>query len=219
VTGLLITFEGPDGAGKTTQIKLLNEALQAGGYGVVLTREPGGTLIGDQIRQVILNPDHKEMAAETEVLLYAAARAQHIRQKIVPALRQGKIVLCDRFVDASLAYQGYGLGVGEEMVRTINQFATGGVMPEITFLLDIPPEEGRKRLEKRARLDRIEQKDLAYHQRVREGFLKLAEREERIMVIDATQEIDVIHRVVLHAVGKLLAAKRITPKASFTEAD
>ncbi len=206
---MFITFEGPDGAGKTTQIKLLYEALKAGGYRVVVTREPGGTSIGDRIRELLLDPDQKEMAAETEVLLYAAARAQHVQEKIVPALQEGKLVLCDRFVDASLAYQGYGLGLGEAQVRVINQFATGGLEPDLTILLDLPPEEGRRRLERRSPLDRIEQKSIAYHRRVREGFLQLAKREKRMMVIDARQEIDVIHRTVLHAVGVLLADKRI----------
>lgn len=205
MAGLLITFEGPDGAGKTTQITLLAEALKAGGYQVVLTREPGGTAISDKIREILLNPAHDMMVAEAEVLLYAASRAQHVKEKIEPALEQGKIVLCDRFVDASIAYQGFGLGLGEEVIRAINQFATGGLLPSLTFLLDIPPEEGMRRLKKRAGLDRIEAKGLDYHRKVREGFLKLASREKRFVTIDARQRIDVIHREILSAVRQFLA--------------
>ena len=215
MAGLLITFEGPDGAGKTTQVTLLAEALKAGGYQVVLTREPGGTIISDKIREILLNPAHDGMCAETEVLLYAASRAQHVQEKIKPALKEGKIVLCDRFVDASIAYQGFGLGLGEEMVRLINHFATDGVTPSLTFLLDISPEEGLRRLKKRAELDRIERKDLDYHRKVREGFLKLASREKRFVTIDASRQIDVIHREILSTVRRFLAACSFVPgKAS-----
>ncbi|EGL81840.1 Thymidylate kinase [Caldalkalibacillus thermarum TA2.A1] len=213
MAGLFITFEGPDGAGKTTQLTLLAEALKASGYDVTVTREPGGTLISDRIRRIILDPDHQSMRAQTEVLLYAASRAQHVLEKIKPALAQGKIVLCDRFVDASIAYQGYGLGVGEEQVRMINQFATQGLVPHKTFLLDIAAEEGRRRLAERKQaefkqgLDRIEQKDLAYHERVRRGFLRLAEQEDRIVLIDASQPVEVIHQQILREVRSLLQQK------------
>ncbi|MDQ0340617.1 dTMP kinase [Caldalkalibacillus uzonensis] len=213
MAGLFITFEGPDGAGKTTQLKLLAEALKASGYDCIVTREPGGTVISDRIRAIILDPEHQSMHAPTEVLLYAASRAQHVLEKINPALEQGKIVLCDRFVDASIAYQGYGLEIGEAQVRAINQFATQGLLPHKTFLLDISAEEGRRRLVERKQaefkqgLDRIEQKDLAYHERVRQGFLQLAEQEARISLIDASQPVEVIHQQILREVRALLHVK------------
>lgn len=211
MAGLFVTFEGPDGAGKTTQLNLLEEALTARGYQCVTTREPGGTPISDAIRELLLNPQFHTMAATTEVLLYAASRAQHVREVIQPALEEGKIVLCDRFVDASIAYQGYGSALGEELVRKINRFATGGVDPHLTFLLDISPEEGRRRLVRRqqgeAGLDRIEKKDLAYHQRVRHGFLQLARRERRIRLIDAQRPVEVIHRQILREIRSFLPPK------------
>lgn len=186
LTGLFITFEGPDGAGKTTQVKAFAERLSALGHEVVLTREPGGTAISDQIRSLILDPAHTEMADPTEVLLYAASRAQHVQEKILPALNAGKIVVCDRFVEASVAYQGYGLGISIEQIKTINQFATGGLVPHRTYLLDLSVADGRERLQARTGLDRIEQKGAAYHERVRAGFLEIAKQHpQRIRIIDA----------------------------------
>jgi len=151
VKGLFITFEGPDGAGKTTQVRLLADALAALGKTVVLTREPGGTRIGDQIRRLLLAPDHTEMDARTEVLLYAAQRAQNVAERIVPALAQGNIVIGDRFTDASMAYQSAGLGIDEAFVRQVNEFATVGLKPHRTYMLDLPEDAGRRRLENRIR--------------------------------------------------------------------
>lgn len=190
--GLFITFEGPDGAGKTTQVRMLSEKLKMlCGGNIVVTREPGGTAIGDQIRKILLSPDHQEMAEETEVLLYAASRAQHVREVIAPALSRGDIVLCDRYIDASIAYQAYGLGQDPEEVAEISRYASGNLQPHRTYLLDVPAEVSRERLLLRsgkAGLDRIEQKGQEYHERVREGFLALAKLfPDRIQVIDATR--------------------------------
>lgn len=204
MNGFFITFEGPDGAGKTTQIKLLAEALQHMGCHVLLTREPGGSAIGDQIRSVLLSPDNAAMADRTEVLLYAAQRAQHVQERIIPALRDGYIVLCDRFIDASIAYQAFGLGVEESFVRMASEFAANGLKPHRTYMLDLPAEESRKRLIARvsasaeAQLDRIEQKSLDYHRRVRDGFLHIAATDrERIVLLDAQQSAHILNQAIL----------------------
>jgi len=191
--GLFITFEGPDGSGKSTQIKLLADALMRDGHRVIVTREPGGTAIGDQIRAILLNPDNSRMNAQAEALLLAASRAQHVHEKILPAMAEGYIVLCDRFVDASIAYQAAGLGLDVSEVKAINRFATSGVVPNRTYMLDVPVETGRQRIMERLgrsgeSLDRIEQKGYEYNQRVREAFLRIAsELPERVLLIDATR--------------------------------
>lgn len=191
LTGLFITFEGPDGAGKTTQVKAFAEKLSSMGHEVVMTREPGGTVISDKIRSLILDPAHTEMADSAEVLLYAASRAQHVQEKIIPALKSGKVVVCDRFVEASIAYQGYGLEIELEQIKRINQFATSGLIPDRTYLLDLSVADGRERLQARTGLDRIEQKGAAYHERVRQGFLEIAkEHPQRIRVIDAKRSVE-----------------------------
>jgi dTMP kinase len=202
--GLLITCEGPDGSGKTTQLRKLGEELQNRGYPVVMTREPGGTPISDKIRTIILDPENKTMADATEVLLYAASRAQHVEETIRPALAAGKVVLCDRFVDASIAYQGFGLGIAREQVEAINRFATGGLQPTRSYLLDVPVTVSLQRLSDRALasatapLDRIERKKAAYHQRVRDGFHTLAaDHPERIVLIDANRTEEAIFGDIL----------------------
>lgn len=211
--GLFVTFEGPDGSGKSTQLQYLAKYLQQQNYDIVTTREPGGTSISDQIRKVILDPAHQEMVAQTEILLYAASRAQHVQEKIKPALERGQLVLCDRFVDASIAYQGFGLGYGEEVIRQINHFATGELIPDRTYMIDLAPEEGRRRMEARRStefnqgLDRIEQKDLEYHARVREGFQLLAREHSRIMLIQGDQPIEAIHQIILEDFKNLLQRK------------
>ncbi|UJF33142.1 dTMP kinase [Paenibacillus hexagrammi] len=193
--GIFITFEGPDGAGKTTQLQKLAQEITALGYDVVVTREPGGTSISDRIRSIILSPENKEMTDQAEVLLYAASRAQHVHELILPAIEAGKVVLCDRFIDASVAYQAYGLGVDREMVTSINRYASSGLQAERTYLLDVPVEVSQHRLRQRAagtqtelQLDRIEQKGFEYHSRVRDGFHQIAAEEpQRVKVIDANR--------------------------------
>lgn len=209
LTGLFITFEGPDGAGKTTQVKAFAEKLSALGHEVVLTREPGGTAISDEIRSLILDPAHTEMADFAEVLLYAASRAQHVQEKIKPSLKSGKIIVCDRFVEASVAYQGYGLGIDIERIKAINQFATGGLIPDRTYLLDLSVAEGRERLQARTGLDRIEQKGAAYHERVRQGFLEIAkEHPQRIRVIDAKRPVNEMAEEIFADFSNWLTEKR-----------
>jgi dTMP kinase len=214
VSGIFITFEGPDGSGKSTQLSLLAEALRDQGQPVLVTREPGGTPISDQIRRIILDPQNEDLTAKTEALLYAASRAQHVEEKIVPALQAGQIVLCDRFVDASLAYQGYGLGVGVDKVKQLNAFATDGLVPHRTFLLDISAEKGRSRLEGRtegefnSHLDRIEQRELSYHHQVREAFRHLAVEEERIVYLEGGLAAETLHERILNNVQQMLKQRR-----------
>ncbi|MCG0277356.1 MAG: dTMP kinase [Thermanaeromonas sp.] len=199
--GIFITFEGPDGAGKTTQLNLLADYLRKAGHRVLSTREPGGTPLAEEIRGLLLSPWVEEIHGLTEVFLYAASRVQHVREKILPALAEGKIVLCDRFTDSTLAYQGYGRGIELDFLRKLNYLATGGLKPALTLLLDLPPEEGlcrgKKGKEGTAR-DRLELQDLDFHRRVREGFLELARQEpERIRVIDARQPVEKVFAEVL----------------------
>ncbi|MED2971618.1 dTMP kinase [Fictibacillus sp. B-59209] len=209
MNGLFITIEGPDGSGKSTQIKKLADYLEESRIPYLLTREPGGTAVSDRIRSLILDPAHPEMADETEVLLYAASRAQHVKEKIVPALQEGKLVLCDRFVDASIAYQAYGLGIPVVDVTAINRFATGGLSPDRSYLIDISPEAGRERMVSRYTeegLDRIEQKKLEYHERVRSGFREIySENKERFLLVDGNQTIDQVFDVIKKDIKLLLA--------------
>lgn len=189
--GLFITFEGPDGSGKTTQIQKLKKYLLDKGIDAVLTREPGGTYIGEKIREIILDPKHQEMAYLTESLLYAASRAQHVSQVIMPALKAGKTVICDRFMDSSIAYQGYGRKLGEK-VRIINEIAVEGLVPDLTFLLLINPKEGKDRISVDA-LDRLEMEELNYHLDVYAGYMKLAEKyKDRILMVDGARKIEEI---------------------------
>ncbi|WP_062309136.1 dTMP kinase [Alicyclobacillus sendaiensis] len=174
--GLFITFEGIDGAGKTTQLLRLAAWLEAQGFPVVVTREPGGTRIGDAVRAILLDPRHEEMSPRTEALLYAASRAQHVEELIRPALERGEIVLCDRFVDASIAYQGAGLGLGEAWVEALNEYALGGLRPDLTLWFDLDWPSAQSRLRARAGgrdLDRIERRDEAFFARVADAFERL----------------------------------------------
>lgn len=195
---MFITFEGPEGSGKTTQARLLAEHLRQKGYAVVLTREPGGTAIGDEIRAVLHNPDHVEMSPWTEVFLYTASRAQLVAQVIRPALKAGKVVICDRFYDSTLAYQGYGRGLDLAALWRITRLATGGLVPDLTLYLDVPPDEGlaRRRLGG-GEWNRMDQETLAFHRRVRAGYLELAGLEpERWAIIDATRSVEEVQREV-----------------------
>lgn len=187
---LFITFEGLDGAGKSTQIERLLHKFQAQGLRVVMTREPGGTEIGDALREILLDPKYTALSPRTEALLYAASRAQLLHQVIRPALERGDIVLCDRYVDASLAYQGAGLGLGSEEVARLNRFATEDLKPDLTFLFDLPVQESQSRVlhaRSGAAPDRIERRDAEYFHRVRQEFLRIAAVDpERVVVLDAT---------------------------------
>lgn len=197
--GLFITFEGPEGAGKTTVITKIYDRLKAEGRQVVHTREPGGIRIAEKIRTVILDTDNIEMDAKTEALLYAAARRQHLVEKVVPALDEGVIVLCDRFIDSSLAYQGYARGLGIDEVLQINQFAIGNTMPDLTVFFDINPEEGLSRIAKNneRETNRLDKEDVSFHERVYEGYNELIQRyPDRIVKTNARlPENDVIENV------------------------
>lgn len=185
--GVFISFEGIEGAGKTTQAGLLSERLSREGCSVVLTLEPGGTVIGSKIREILLLPEHREMFPVTELLLYNAARAQHLAEKIVPSINEGKIVITDRFTDSTLAYQGYARGIDISLIRDLDRIATGGFRPDITILFDLDAEEGLRRNRGINKVDRLELEDIEFHRRVREGYLKIAEDEPgRVKVVDAS---------------------------------
>lgn len=197
--GIFITIEGPEGAGKTTVLKLVGESLKKLGLDVVLTREPGGIPIAEQIREVILNKENTAMDGRTEALLYAAARRQHLIEKIVPALNAGKVVLCDRFIDSSLAYQGYARGLGIDEVYSINQFAIEGLMPQLTIYFDIEPAEGLKRIKKSGirEVNRLDLEELQFHEKVRDGYKMAIEREKsRFFVVDASLPIEQVSEAV-----------------------
>lgn len=202
---MFITFEGPDGSGKTTQIERLAAFLRQAGRTVYHTREPGGTPIGDQIRAVLLdNLDNTMMTGPAEALLFSASRAQHVGEVIRPALAAGRLVLCDRYADSTLAYQGYGHGLDLEALQAITAFATGGLVPDLTFFFDCAPEVGLARRQGSGEsLDRLDQLALAFHQRVYAGFWSLIERDPaRWVVIDATPEPDAVFAQVMRALGE-----------------
>ncbi|MFL7840002.1 MAG: dTMP kinase [Candidatus Promineifilaceae bacterium] len=186
---MFITFEGPEGSGKSTQIPLLAAFLEKAGYFVEITREPGGTSIGDQIRSCLHDVNNTEMEPPTEFLLYSASRAQLVREVIRPALLGGKVVLCDRYADSSIAYQGYGRDLDLGDLQTITKFATGGLRPDLTFLLDIDVEEGlSRRITGDEEMNRLDLEAIAFHQRVREGYHQLAALDpRRWVIIDAAQ--------------------------------
>ncbi|WP_041140285.1 dTMP kinase [Beduini massiliensis] len=203
MAGLFITFEGPDGSGKTTIAALVAEALKNKGIDVVLTREPGGIEIAEQIRKIILDPKNTAMDERTEALLYAAARRQHLIEKVLPALKENKIVICDRFVDSSLVYQGVGRGIGIDKVYEMNLFAIEGIMPDFTVFFDIDPKLGLERTKKddNRTLDRLDLEDISFHQKVYDGYMEVVERfKERIICIDASQSIEEVKRDVMNLI-------------------
>ncbi len=202
-----ITLEGPEGGGKSTQAKRLVDHLQAQGHEVLFTREPGGTEIGDQIRQVIMSLENKSMSPEAEFLLFSASRAQVVRELIEPQLERGGFVVCDRFYDSSLAYQGYGHELDLELLRTITGFVSGGLVPDLTFLLDLTSELGLERRKQDGRWNRLDDYDLAFHERVREGYHRLAELDpDRWVQIDAAQTEDEIQAEIQEAIEVRLSA-------------
>ena len=212
--GLLITFEGMEGSGKTTQIQRLSAVLTEAGYVVCVTREPGGTLISEEIRGIFLNPNHNEMVSTTELLLIAAARAQHVSEVILPALEGGKIVISDRFSDATVVYQGYRCGLDLNLIRNLNQIAACGLSPERTFVLDLPVEIGLKRVQqRRSAMNRLDLEDFDSHNRIREAYLTIARQEpDRITVIDAQANVDSIHELIKAEVDDLLRMKGMERK-------
>lgn len=187
--GIFITLEGPDGSGKTTALQEIVKKLpEYTNKQIFATREPGGSPIAEKIREIILDTAHTEMDARTEALLYAASRRQHLVEKVIPALEKGAVILCDRFVDSSIAYQGFARGIGESGIFKINEFATEGLQPDLTLFLDIPAEVGLERIltnQNSREYNRLDQEKLAFHEKVREGYLRLAaEYPERIVTID-----------------------------------
>jgi dTMP kinase len=203
---LFITFEGVEGSGKTTQMNMLHAHLLRMNIDVVATHEPGGTRLGEEIRRILLDPVFKEMHPLTETALYAADRAQHVHEVIRPALQQGKVVLCDRYIDSSLAYQGVARRVGMEGVRNLNEWVTDDLYPDVTFLLEIPYEVGLKRLRKRKKqVDRMEGQPESFHKQVQEAYRTLAKFfSQRIVVLNGADRPDRIHHRVMQEVLHLL---------------
>jgi dTMP kinase len=203
--GLFITVEGTDGSGKTTQIKLMEEYLKSKGYEVVLTREPGGTNIGEKIRSLILDPENTEMGEISEMLLYAAARAQIVSELIKPSLESGKVVICDRFVDSSYVYQGFGRGIDFKIIEDVNRAALDGVTPNITFFMDIRPEIALNRRIASTGADRIEKEKMEFHVRVYSGYKKIAALyPDRIKPIDGNRGVEEIAAEIKGWLNKLL---------------
>lgn len=213
---MFITFEGIEGCGKTTQIGLMGDFLDTKGIPYIITREPGGTEIGEEIRKILLSSKNKDMSSATELFLYIASRAQHIKEVINPALVNKKIVLCDRFSDATIAYQVYARGFDLKMVKELNHLATSGLVPDVTILFDCPVEVGLARAMGRissganqAMEDRFERENKSFHEKVREGYLKVAKEEnKRIIVIDGTKDRDIVHKEICEAVFLKIVAGR-----------
>ncbi|MGP4070562.1 dTMP kinase [Halobacillus sp. B29] len=200
--GLFVTFEGGEGAGKSSMLHAIGKELSEEGYQVLETREPGGIEIAEKIRHVILDTSHTAMDARTEALLYAAARRQHLVEKVVPALQEGKIVLCDRFIDSSLAYQGYARGLGMDEVYKVNDFAIEHCMPELTLLFDIEPSEGLSRIaaNKGREQNRLDLEEIDFHQKVYDAYHQLADKyPNRIKVINAGQSFDKVKTAAYQA--------------------
>ncbi len=205
--GIFIVFEGIDGAGKTCQMENIREYLLRRGIDVVMTREPGGTVIGEKIRELLLNPAHQNMDDRCELLLYGAARAQHLKEVIVPALKQGQAVLCDRFHLSTVAYQGYGRGISRSVLEAVNDIATVGLSPDLTVILDVPAEVGFQRIRenREAPKDRLEQEKVVFFQKVREGYLKeAAKRKECCLVVNGNRPMEAVATDIEKALEPLL---------------
>ena len=205
--GLFIVMEGPDGSGKTTQINLLKEYLEEAGYECLITREPGGTVIGEEVRQLILNPEHKEMSPVTEMLLYAASRAQLVHEVIGPALEEGKIVISDRFVDSSIVYQGIARKLGISTFSAVNAPGIGIYRPDGIFFIDLSEAEGLRRKKEQKNLDRMEQEGIDFHHMVSEGYRKVLSGRPEVMKIDGGRSIDTIQKKIRNHVDELLKKK------------
>lgn len=206
--GVFLSLEGIEGTGKSTQASLLAGRLRGQGQKVVLTAEPGGTKIGTRIREVLLATEHAEMAPVTELLLYNAARAQHLSQLILPALGRGEIVITDRFSDSTMAYQGFGRGLDPGMIDELDHFATGRLRPDLTLLLDIDVTIGLQRNREANKVDRLEREEVEFHERVRKGFIRLAAREPgRIRLINAGNSAEEVHREISVTVADFLKGR------------
>ncbi|MEW8973832.1 MAG: dTMP kinase [Tissierellaceae bacterium] len=206
--GCFITLEGPDGSGKSTIIKLLGEYFQQKGIDFIMTREPGGTPIGEKIREIILDNGNTAMGPETEALLYAASRGQHVHEKIIPALKEGKVVLCDRFILSSLAYQGVGRGLGIKEVKMINDFALKGIYPDLILFFHIDPEITLSRKTEKLGGDRLEKEGNEFHKRVYDGYMELLKMyPKNIEIIDATRSIEEVLEHSIDTIEKLLNTK------------
>lgn len=205
--GLFIVMEGPDGSGKTTQINLLKEYLEEEGYECLLTREPGGTVIGEEVRQLILNPEYREMSSVTEMLLYAASRAQLMHEVIGPALEAGKIVISDRFVDSSIVYQGIARNLGISTVSAVNAPGIGIYRPDGIFFIDLSEAEGLRRKKEQKKLDRMEQEGIDFHHMVSEGYRKVLSGRPEVIKIDGGRSIETIQKKIRNHVDELLRKK------------
>lgn len=202
--GIFITLEGGEGSGKTTIILSIEKYLKENGYDVVTTREPGGVPIAEQIRNVILDVNNTKMCNETETLLYAASRMQHLHEKVIPALNEGKVVICDRYLDSSLVYQGYARGIGIDNVLNANCFALDH-MPDVTLFIDVTPEVGLKRISGRDKIDRLDKESLSFHQRVYDGYVKISEQyPDRIKRIDGQRDKEEVIADVIEEIKKVL---------------
>jgi len=207
--GFFLSFEGIEGCGKTSQLHRLARRLRALGHQVVETREPGGAPISEQIRTILLDSKNRGMEARCELLLYLASRAQHVAETIRPALEKGAVVLCDRFADATTAYQGYGRGLGPAAVARLNRFATAGLVPDLAILLDVPVAVGLARKRRAGGLDRLDREQASFHEVVRRGYLRIARQNpRRVRVVDGTASEDVVARAIDRIVQPRLRARR-----------
>lgn len=205
-SGTFISLEGPEGAGKTTQVRLLSKQLEIMGVSHVITRDPGGTPLGKQIRRILLNPENP-VQPMAELLLYQADRAQHVAEVILPSLKEGRLVICDRYVDSTIAYQGYGRGIDFKLIDELNQIATGGLMPELTVLFDIPSSDGLARLHPGGH-DRLEREALEFHLKVRNGYLEQAKRyPERYKILDASKPLSSVQSELRRILFERLGSK------------
>jgi dTMP kinase len=209
MAGLFVSFEGIEGSGKSTQVTLLAQVLRSRGYEISVTREPGGTPVGQVLRRLLLESSSSPLASGTELLLMLADRAQHVQEIVAPALRANKIVISDRFVDSTTAYQGYGRGVELALLAQLNAFACGGCMPTLTLVLDLPVSEGLRRVRQRQSgtqgTDRFEAESVAFHERVRAGYLEIARSDpQRVCILDAARPVEMIHQEILAVVQSRL---------------
>lgn len=204
--GAFITFEGIDGCGKSTQLELAAKRLSGQSFPLIVTREPGGTAIAEKIREILISPQNSEMVNECELLMYLAARAQHVREKIIPALEQGYVVLCDRFQEATFAYQGFGRNIHLDFLKKINSFATGGLLPDLTFIFDISVDLSNERMKKMNKAkDRLELNGRAFYQKISEGYRLLAKTEpQRILLLDGSEPLEKISEQVYCRIKDIL---------------